>query len=647
MRVTIFLLFVLTAIACGQHLLVLTNSNLELYDISIPLVPTKIASAETVNPLKALYQSERIYVLSATQIELYDSSLNRIATVRLNEKIFDALLIDNLYLFSEYKMSVYSKTLTLIRSYTFAEKVLRVDFCADNILILHSSGKIVCYTKSMNKLWDLSGPDPFLGMQTLDDSLFVWTKSRFYMFKINEGYPVYEKEGNFSGNFIQVIRVRDSLVLLDSNGVLRLVPLQSFKITDTLNVNGKSMSAYGDYIYATTKDGKIRVVNVLFSSMKLLHSFSTNALFSKTISIPLKPKTVEPEKPTQPIQPTVEPPKIEKKQIELIYEAKLPMPINTSCVIFGKDLYSTSMSGELINFSIETKKSSSSKISFITTGDLTLMNDGTLIMGSWDKGVYLVRNKATKLRTDSNVSLASSITPVGFVVADDDGILSHFDSFGNEIWKFNLGNWLVCPVAVHERFGILTLDWLGILRLIDFSGNLVWATYLEFSNQGAIALSEEKAFVVNNGKLYCIELSSGKVMWIFSQTSNMVNHIVCDNKIVLCYTESGELYSLSHSGKLLSSSKFENLFSIILTESGRILVFTQTEVVLVDQNLKTLFSEKLPYPPTVHPTISEDGTVYVISNDRLIVYSVDDKPAAGWAMYLKDQSHSSFLPSNR
>ncbi|HBT39419.1 MAG: Pyrrolo-quinoline quinone [Thermotoga sp. 50_1627] len=645
MRITIFLLFVLTATAYGQYLLVLTSNSLELYDISIPLVPTKIAVTETVNPLKALYQSERIYVLSTTKIELYDSSLNRITTTTLSEKIFDALLIDDLYVFSEYKLSVYSKTLAHVRSYTFAEKVVRVDVCGDNIITLHPSGKIVCYTKSMNKLWDLSGPEPFLGMQTIEDSLFVWTKNRFYMFKINEGYPVYEKEGNFTGNFVQVIRVRDSLVLLDSNGVLRLVPLQSFKIVETISVNAKTMSAYGDYIYVTTNDGRIRVVNVLFSSMKLLHSFSTNALFSRTISISPKPKTAELEKFTQ---LPVEPPKIEKKQIELIYEAKLPISANTSCVVSGKDLYSTSMYGELINFNIETKRSSSSKISFITTSDLTLMNDGTtLIMGSWDKSVYLLRNKPAKIRTGSNVSLASSITPKGFVVADDDGILSHFDNFGNEIWKFNLGNWLVCPVAVHEHFGILALDWLGILRLIDFSGNLVWATYLEFSNQGTIALSEERAFVANNGKLYCIELSSGKVMWTFSQTSPVVNHVVCDNKIVMCYSQSGELYALDHSGKLLSSSKFENLFSIILTKSSRALVFTQTEVTLIDQNLKILTSEKLPHPPTVHPTMTEDGTVYVISNDRLILYSVDDKPAAGWAMYLKDQSHSSLLSVNR
>ncbi|MGJ8455524.1 PQQ-binding-like beta-propeller repeat protein [Pseudothermotoga sp. U03pept] len=644
MRIIVLFLCILTITILAESLLVLTSNSLELYDISIPLVPTRIAVTETTAPLKALYESERIYVLCESQIELYDSSLNRISATKLTEKFSDALLIDELYLFSDYKLSVYSKTLLPLRNYTFAEKAMKVDAHGSNILILHSSGKIVCYTKSMNKLWDLSGPDPFLGMQTIEDSLFVWTKNRFYMFKMNEGYPVYEKEGNFTGNFIQVIRVRDSLVLLDSNGVLRLVPLQGFKIVETISVNAKSMSAYGDYIYTTTKDGKIRVVNVLFSSMKLLHSFSTNALFSRTIPISTKPKTVEPEKPTQLL---VEPPKIEKKQIELIYEAKLPMPANTSCVVSNKDLYSTSMYGELINFNTETKRSSSSKISFITTSDLALTNDGTLIMGSWDKSVYIVRNKPVKLRIGSNVSLASSITPKGFVVADDDGVLSHFDNIGNEIWKFSLGNWLVCPAAVHEHFGILTLDWLGILRLIDFSGNLVWATYLEFSNQGAIALSEEKAFVVNNGKLYCIELSSGKVLWTFSQTSSVVNHVVCDNKIVMCYSQSGELYALDHSGKLLSSRKFENLFSIILTKNSRALVFTQTEVALIDQNLKTLSSEKLPYPPTVHPTMAEDGTVYVISNDRLILYSVDDKPATGWAMYLKDQSHSSLLSVNR
>ncbi|MGB9821586.1 MAG: PQQ-binding-like beta-propeller repeat protein [Pseudothermotoga sp.] len=638
MRAGVLIFSLLAITVAGQYLLVATNSNLELYDISIPLVPLKTASAQVSNPIKAIHQADRIYVLCQTQIESYDLSLKKISSTVLNEKVLDMLLSENLYIFSEYKVSVYDKNLSFQRSYAFAEKVSRIDSYGNYIPVLHSNGKIVCYTRNMSKLWELSGPEPFLGIQVVDDYLVAWTKARFYLMKFNEGYPVYEKEANFSGNFTQVIKIRDSLLLLDSNGILRLVPLQSFKIVDTLSVNAKSISAYNDYVYATTRDGNIRVVNVLFSSMKLLHSFSSGVLFSTTMSIALKPKATEPEK-TQ----SVEIPKIEKKQIELIGEVKLPMSANTSCVVFGNNVYSTTMTGELMNFNMYTKKVSSTKVSFITTGDLVLMRDGTLIMGSWEKSAYLIKDRVTKLKANANVSLSASLTPQGFVLVDDDGLMEHFDSLGNELWRFNVGNWLVCPPAVHERFGIFTLDWLGILRLTDFSGNLVWATYLEFSNQGALALSERNAFVINNGKLHTIDLLSGKVLWTFSPNSTLVNYVVTDGKSVLCYDQAGTIYSLNLSGKVLWTTDFADLCSVILTESGRILVFTKKEVTLLDQDSKIIASQTLTYPPTVHPTISEDGTVYVISNDRLIMYSVDDRPARGWAMYLKDQSHSSFL----
>lgn len=637
---TIVLIFSVLAITTfGQYLLVATDSSLELYDISIPLVPLRTASVEVNNPIKAVYHADTIYVLCQSQIESYDSSLKRINSANLGEKAFDISVSDNVYVFSEYRMSVYRKDLTYQRSYTFAEKISKVDSYGNYILILHSNGKIICYTKTMNKVWELSGPDSFLGMQVVDNYLFAWTKNRFYMMSFNEGYPVYEKESNFTGNFSQAIRIRDGLLLLDSNGVLRLVSLQNFKIVDTLSINAKSISSYGDYVYATTKDGNVRIVNVLFSTMKLLHSFSSNVVFSRTMPIVAKPKVVEQEK----IQP-VETPKVEKKQIETVGEVKLPLSVNTSCVVFGKNVYSTTMAGELVSFNVDTKKISSLKVSFITTSDPVLMKDGTVIMGSWDKSVYLIGNKITKIKTNANISLAASITPQGFVVADDDGLLLHFDYSGNELWRFNIGNWLVCSPVVHERFGVLTLDWLGILRLTDFSGNLVWAVYLEFSNQGTIALSQKNAFVVNNGKLYAVDLLTGKVLWTFSSDNLLANYIVCNDRSVFCYDQTGILYSLDNSGKIIWTMKFDELCSVILTESGKILVFTKKEIILLDQNSKTIASQPLTYPPIIHPTMSEDGTIYIISNDRLILYSIDDKPAKEWAMYLKDQLHSSFLP---
>ncbi|WP_041083857.1 outer membrane protein assembly factor BamB family protein [Thermotoga profunda] len=638
MKTIVLILSMLAVVTFGQYLLVASNSNLELYDISIPLVPLRTASTQISNPVKAVYQADTIYVLCQSQIESYDFSLKKINNVNLGEKAFDMLVSDNIYVFSEYKMSVYRKDLIFQRSYTFAEKVSTVDFYGNYVLILHSNGKVVCYTKTMNKVWELSGPDPFLGIQVVDNYLFSWTKSRFYMMGFNEGYPVYEKEGNFGGNFNQVIKIRDSLLLLDSNGILRLVPLQSFRIVDTLSVNAKSISSYGDYVYATTKDGSIRIVNVLFSTMKLLHSFSSNVVFSKTLSIATKPKPIEQEK----IQ-SVETPKIEKKQFETIGEFKLPLSVKTSCVVWKKNVYSTTMTGELVNFNMDTKKTSSLKVSFITTSDPVLMKDGTVIMSSWDKSVYLIRDKIAKLKTNANISLPASITPQGFVVADDDGLLLHFDSDGNEIWRFSVGNWLVCSPVVHERFGILTLDWLGILRLTDFSGNLVWAVYLEFSNNGTIALSQKNAFVVNNEKLYAVDLLTGKVLWTFSPDNSLANYIVCNDRSVFCYDQSGVLYSLDHSGKVIWTKKFDELCSVILTESSRILVFTKKEIILLDRDSKTIDTQPITYPPTAHPVMSEDGTIYIISNDKLILYSVDDRPAE-WAMYLKDQLHSSFLP---
>lgn len=640
MKTLILICSLLATAAFGQYLLVATSSNLELYDISIPLVPIRTSSTEVNNPIKAVYQEDTIYVLCQSQIESYNTSLEKINSARLGEKAFDMLVSDNIYVFSEYKMSVYRKDLVFQRSYTFAEGISKVDSYGNYFLILHSNGKLVCYTKTMNKIWELSGLEPFLGMQVVSNYLFSWTKSRFYMMSFNEGYPVYEKETSLGGSFDQVINIRDNLILLDSNGTLRLMTLQNLKIVDSLNVNAKSISSYGDYVYATTKDGTIRVINILFSTMKLLHSFSSNVVFSKTVSIAAKPKTVMPEE----IQP-VEVPKVEKKQFEMVGEVKLPLPVKTSCVVWGKNVYSATMTGELISLNLDSKKTSSLKVSFITTSDPVVMKDGTVIMGSWDKSVYLIRDKITRLKTSANISLPAAITPQGFLISDDDGLLLHFDFSGNELWRFNAGNWFVCPPVVHERFGIITLDWLGILRLTDFTGNLIWAIYLEFSKQGMVILSMRNAFVVNNGKLYAIDISSGKILWTFSPDNPLVSYIVSNDKSVFCYDEMGTLYALDLSGKVNWTMKFDELCSVILTES-HVLVFTKTQILLLDQNSNKITSQSLAYPPTAHPTMSENGMIYIVSSDRLFIYSIDDKPSLGWAMYLKDQSHSGLFSLN-
>lgn len=628
------ILIMIVNVCYAQMLFVSTENGLEVYDISVPLVPLRVLSAEMKKPVKIIPSGESVYFVYETSVEIRNTSLELIGSLQLNDKISQAVFFsDQLYIFSDYRLTIVNKDLSRKRNFTFSDRVSKVTSCKSGIVILHANGKIVAYNQNMNKFWELSASGAFQGVQSDGDFLFVWTQDRLYVMNIAESVPTYEKEIKISGGITEVFDVKDNLLLLNSHGMVQLVSLKTLKIIDELHINAKSMAIYDNYAFAVTSEGTVRVINVLPSSLKVLQTLSSKARFA--ILLPDHSTAV---KQPEAISNETE----EKKYIEFIQQVKLPAAINTSITADSDYVYSTTLTGELISINRNNWKVSSSKIAFITTADPVILRDGAVAIGSWDSSIYLVKEKVNKLRSDSAVSISVSQTPYGFCAGTDNGTLYHFNDTAHLLWSFNIGAWLVCPPISHETFGIFTLDWLGILRLVDFSGNLKWFTILESGKFGEVIANERNLFCLSGGKIYSVEPSTGKILWSLGEDIPFKN-IVCSEKLLFALSNSGGVYAIDFSGRIIWKKDYEAV-SVVVTRSGGLIVLTPQQMVIVSQIDSTvLYTEQLPCVPTNHAIMLEDGTIFIPASDRILVYKIDDEPSDGWPMYLKDALNSCFF----
>ncbi|HBJ81593.1 hypothetical protein, partial [Pseudothermotoga sp.] len=81
------ILIMIVNVCYAQMLFVSTENGLEVYDISVPLVPLRVLSAEMKKPVKIIPSGESVYFVYETSVEIRNTSLELIGSLQLNDKI--------------------------------------------------------------------------------------------------------------------------------------------------------------------------------------------------------------------------------------------------------------------------------------------------------------------------------------------------------------------------------------------------------------------------------------------------------------------------------------------------------------------------------------------------------------------------------
>ncbi len=643
MRISIVLIgIILATIVFSNTLAVVKDDIIELYDISVPLIPTRISVLSVKNVLKIDSRGTTLFVLCNKSFSAYYSNQS-LRTVDLAENAVDFTILEDgsIFVLGKNNLYLYDSNLSFRSSHTFAHTISSLFSYKNSLVTLSSQGKVVAYTKNLSKLWEISGPEPFVGIQVSGDFLYAWSKSRFYTMKFNENVPILESTVRLSQDVRWVEKIRNNLVLLDSKGTLWLVRQNDFQVLDKLDVKAKSFSFYNDYIYVTLHDGTIKAVNVLFTSFKSLLTFGNSVKFTAIVQpSSLTQSSQASVKTSEAVPQEQSSAQVSKKFIELRSIFDLPLEIVSSPAFKNGVIYALSMTGELLIIDEQKSRTETKKIGFILTCDPVILPTNQVVFGSWDKNVYMLSEKVTQIKIDGAVSITCAVTPGGFCVTTDDGKLYLFNSLGQQLRYVILNGWLVCPPVVHENFGILTVDWLGIAKLIDFEGKEQWSSILRSAKRAKTALSDSFAFVALDEQLYSLELISGKTAWTITNGSAF-KQLITTRKELFALDENGNIFCFDFSGKEKWKTQFEKGLGLVATRSGYLILITLDELIVMNQtDGKPFYREKLPIQASGYPILSDTGYLIVPSRKALIVYKIDDTPDIGWPMYLRDASNS-------
>lgn len=639
MKQALIVLLALSQTVLGATLFLVTERAVEIYDASMPLIPIKVETVEISNVLKVLPGENYLYVLFPTQIAIYDQNLSEVRAVQLNRKAVDMVMLDDLYVLHDYSVSVFDRSLKLKSSFTFNEKLTRLN-AYSNMLIALSDGKIVAFDRNFKRIWEITAPDPIVNAQVVGKNLMFSTKKEFYIMNISEGVPTLESKHKFALNFEQILFVRNNFVVLLNDRSLLLLSAADLSVMDKLNISALSVANYKDYLYVLTDKGNLVIVGVLSSSLKLFHTVATNVKWM-TVSETDLTKVIVPPQVEISETPAQRQELKEEKLLSFLGEVKLPQKLNTLPAI-GKELYLSTLDGNLLRIDPTTLKVQSSKVAFIITADPVILEDGTIILGSWDKAVYMISNKTNKFATESNVSLAAAKTPQGFVVVDDNGILYLSDLKKNEIRKVQLTSWSLCPPCVHDDYGVLVVDWLGVLHLVSFSGVKVWERILEPMKSAEMVVTNELVFVISESTIWCVQIKDGTVRWVQSFEDVSVVQAVSDGVLLYLCDSSGSLRAIDFSGKRVWLK--ENLFvrTVLSTKAG-LLAAGEKLYLLSTKDGLVLLEENLPVPVRGKMKMSDSGLLVLTAEDRLLLYKMNSSPTSGWPMSLADSNNSSAL----
>ncbi|WP_448536364.1 outer membrane protein assembly factor BamB family protein [Pseudothermotoga sp.] len=642
MKHVLIALLLLSHLTFAATLFVVKEGIVELYDVSVPLIPVRSGSIDVSNAVKILSSDSHVYVLGTMRIEAFDRNLRPVRTVELNRKVVDAVLLEDLYVIHDYSISVFDKNLNLKASYTLNERLNKVSTYS-KLLIALSDGKIIAFDRSLKRVWEISAQDPIISAQVVGSNLMFSTKKEFYIMNISEGAPILESRHKFALNFQQIVSVRNNLVaLLDDKSIL-LLSRADLSVIDRLNISAASITSYKDYLYVVTDKGTIVIASVLPNSLKLFQTIATNVKWAGVTETDLLATTTTMSQ----VQTTTETRSVQEKPREdkfftFLGEVKLAQKVNTTLAI-GRELYMSTLDGNLLRVDPSTLKIQSTKVAFILTADPVVMDDGSIVLGSWDKSICVVTDKIVRMNTDSHVSLAVAKTPRGFVAVDDDGTLYIFDSKGSQgPIRVRLTGWFVCPPAVHEDYGILVLDWLGILHLVDFSGKEVWSSITESTKSAEIVVTDELAFVVTQKSIWCVQIKDGRTRWTQSFEKTGLLQAVSDGKTLYLCDSSGNVRALDFSGKTIWLRENLSARTILSTQAGPIAAGEKLYL-LSAKDGSILLEEPLPVSISGKIKLAESGLLAMMAEDRILLYKLNSSPTAGWPMYLRDAVNSSLF----
>ncbi|WP_461791114.1 hypothetical protein [Pseudothermotoga sp.] len=429
-------LLIVSSLMYGATLYVVKDETVELYDVSVPLLPVKIASVNMPGVLKVLPGSRYLYILRSASLEILDENLRSVKTVELNRKALDAVLIRDLYVVHDYSITVFDENLNFKASYTLNEKISAVAVYSDMLITL-TGGKIVAFDANFKRIWEVAAPDPINNFQIVGSSLMFSTKKEFYIMNISEKVPVLESKHKFILDFKQIFLVRNNLVVLSTDGALLLLSRADMSLLDKVNVSAVSVTNHGDYLYIVTSKGGLTAANVLPSSIKLFQTVANNVKYATVHGIDLMKLTGSMQVQQQTASPvsTVQE-KTRTRPLNFLGEVKLPQKVSTSPAI-GKELYLSCLDGSLLIVDLSSFRVQSNKVALILTADPVLLDDGSIVLGSWDKSIYVLSDRTKKIPLESNVSIAAARTPQAFVAVDDDGTMYIFESItGDSVTEF-------------------------------------------------------------------------------------------------------------------------------------------------------------------------------------------------------------------
>ena len=125
-------------------------------------------------------------------------------------------------------------------------------------------------------------------------------------------------------------------------------------------------------------------------------------------------------------------------------------------------------------------------------------------------------------------------------------------------WKFQSGGALTLPVAAHGR--VWVADEFGTLTCLEEGdGKTLWAAR---KSRGYLALADVSEDILcaggRDGKLRCIQASSGKELWLFSTLGEISQPpVLHDHRIYFCSCDK-RVYCLDQSGNELWHFETQN-----------------------------------------------------------------------------------------
>ncbi len=155
--------------------------------------------------------------------------------------------------------------------------------------------------------------------------------------------------------------------------------------------------------------------------------------------------------------------------------------------------------------------------------------------------------------TNNSVASSPSIQGRNIYFTCKNGHLYSLDIWGNINWKKKVMNSTSSPAVIGNKiivgYGLVSQK--GGVICIDSEGNMIWNTTLNGGVQSSPIVNSEYVYVTTNvqhGKLYCLNLTTGNIVWDFTPTPNnyILSSPILSNDRLYFGCDNGKLYCLGY-----------------------------------------------------------------------------------------------------